>query len=733
MGNLRGGALLLKSAMIMAGIVLFGSTLAEAQSVTATGDVTPAVPPPPLTSWDPPEWLRVGATGAGTLTIEGGGTVGSVGAVTDASIGDGANAQGEARVTGAGSEWLSDHLYVGFQGKGILTVENGGKVGSDVINIAHRQGSEGMVTITGAGSMVAAEDLLTVGRFGKGTIIVEKGGRLESYLGYIGYDAGGDGLVTVRGAGSVWQNDQILAVGFSGAGKGTLRIEEGGLVKSGKIIYVGNPDATATGTLFIDSQSRLEGGTTFRQSASGTYIVGIGATTAGLVSVADAATISAGAKLEVVLEGGNAHQVGERFKVLDAASVADNAYTLVNGGAVSAFLTVDDDYDVANGDVYIEFTGVRALSAAAVTPNQGATAQGAESSGAVAGLFQALASDAGAQDAFDQTSGEAHASIKTMLIGDSHFLRGAVLNRLHAVTPGSEDAAMAAIDGGNRIAPAADVDIARPHSGIWLSGFGSWGDWDGDDNAARLDRSIGGTFIGVDTDLDGWRLGAVAGYSHSSFDVDDRNSSGSVDGYHVGLYGGTMWESIALRAGASYTWNDIETKRNITNPADQELKADYGADTIQVFGELAYVADLGGLVLEPFANVAYVNLHTDSFDEHGGTLALESKSDDADSVSTILGLRPELRFDLGDMGARLRGLAGWRHAFGDITPDARLAFEGGDAFTIRGVPMARDTAVIEAGLDLALSDSATLGAAYQGEFGDGVSDNGFTAKLGVMF
>ena len=40
---------------------------------------------------------------------------------------------------------------------------------------------------------------------------------------------------------------------------------------------------------------------------------------------------------------------------------------------------------------------------------------------------------------------------------------------------------------------------------------------------------ISGLLIGADGLVGDWRLGLLAGYSHSSFDVDDRASSGSSD------------------------------------------------------------------------------------------------------------------------------------------------------------------------------------------------------------
>ncbi|SIS90600.1 outer membrane autotransporter barrel domain-containing protein [Paracoccus saliphilus] len=85
------------------------------------------------------------------------------------------------------------------------------------------------------------------------------------------------------------------------------------------------------------------------------------------------------------------------------------------------------------------------------------------------------------------------------------------------------------------------------------------------------------------------------------------------------------------------------------------------------------------------------------------------------------------------MAGTLRGMLDWRHAFGDTTPLSRHAFSAGDAFTIAGVPIAEDAAVIEAGIDLNLSDTARLGLSYQGQFGSGVQESGLKADLKVRF
>ena len=76
----------------------------------------------------------------------------------------------------------------------------------------------------------------------------------------------------------------------------------------------------------------------------------------------------------------------------------------------------------------------------------------------------------------------------------------------------------------------------------------------------------------------------------------------------------------------------------------------------------------------------------------------------------------------------------WLHAFNNVTPEASLAFATtGIGFAVSGVPIAEDSALIGAGLDLALSEDMTAGVSYSGQFGDGVTDNAVKGRFTWLF
>lgn len=422
----------------------------------------------------------------------------------------------------------------------------------------------------------------------------------------------------------------------------------------------------------------------------------------------------AGATLAVASTGAMP-AYGTRYTVLTAEAGLVGEFAAITGlPADTAFLTVEDRYDANN--VYLDVVKYRTFASAALTPNQIATAGGLDSMGPgpVVNAVAALATDAQARGAFDQLSGEIHASAKTAMIEDSRFIRNAVNDRLRTAF-GDEGAA--------------------DRGGAWGQAFGSWGRWNSDGDAGRLNRSIGGFFVGADAPVsDAWRLGAAAGYSHTSFHVRDRASSGSSDNYHLGLYGGATWGELAFRAGASYTWHDITTGRSVSFPGfDDGLKAGYDAGAAQVFGELAHGIRAGDARFETFANLAYVNLRTDGFGERGGAAALAGASSKTEATFTTLGLRTSTAFNLGRARLGAKGMLGWRHAFGDGTPLSAFRFGGGEGFSTAGAPIARDAAVVEAGLDYAVSLRASLGVSYGGQLGSGVADHSIRANFSLKF
>lgn len=505
-------------------------------------------------------------------------------------------------------------------------------------------------------------------------------------------------IITVQSAGTLTGNGTLVGAVTN---SGTVRVSSGAL--------------TVTGS--------------FTSQAGSTLAIGLTPATNAVLDVSGAAMLNGGTV--AVQAGSGTYAPSKTYTILSASGGRTGTFA----GTTSnfAFLNPSLTYDANN--VYL--TLVRNsidFGAIGGTPNQRSAGTGVESLGFSTPIYEAVAllDINSARDAFDQLSGEIHASIKGGLVDDSRFIRDAILSRLDAAFGGIAAASVPVMAYGEDGPEVVAADTNR--FAVWTQGFGSWGSHDSDGNAAALDRSSAGLLMGADGMAGAWRLGMVGGYGRSSFDVDDRRSSGDSKNYHLGLYAGTNWGAIAFRAGAAYTWNRISTSRSVSfgGFADQ-LSADYNAGTAQAFGELAYNGDAGPFGFEPFANLAYVNLHTDGFTERGGDAALTSRSSSTDATFTTLGVRISSGLTMVGVEATARGMLGWRHAFGDVAPLSSFAFAGGNAFTIAGAPIARDAALVELGVDVQLASNATIGLSYAGQFGADLHDNGFKAKLGLSF
>ena len=281
-----------------------------------------------------------------------------------------------------------------------------------------------------------------------------------------------------------------------------------------------------------------------------------------------------------------------------------------------------------------------------------------------------------------------------------------------------------------------DIDLRSPACGsdrlsVWLQGFGGWGGA-GSGETAGLNHSTAGVLMGADAPVANWRVGVFGGYGHSNYD--GGGTKGDSDDYHFGLYGGTRWDAVVLSLGGSYTWNDITTKRAVSfGDFSDHLRANYNGEAAQAFAELGYQWTVGMAVIEPFAGLAYLHLHTGGFTEAGGPAALTSGTDSRDDTVTTLGIRPSARLMLGVLPVTVRGMVGWQHTLGVVTTRSTMSFAGGGPFTVTGAPIARDAAAVEAGIDVAVRSNISAGLSYGGQFGKASTEQTARGTIRISF
>ncbi|NBF11254.1 autotransporter domain-containing protein [Pseudomonas sp. Fl4BN1] len=505
-----------------------------------------------------------------------------------------------------------------------------------------------------------------------------------------------------------------VTVNAGGILGGTGRV--GGLtVNAGATVAPGN----SIGTLYVSSDVTFLPGSTYAVELS---------PSASDRLVTDGQAQLGGATLSLVLESGPGllsqqrvpSLLGHQFEIIDAVGGIQGSFGVVQ--ANSLFLGGNLDYTAAGVQLAV-VRNATSFSSLGLTPNQRSVAAATEQLGAGNPVYESLLlvdSATSAQQAFQQLSGEIHPAIGSLLLNDSRYLRDAVGERLRqqpvALTRGAQG----------------------QDNGVWLKTLGAWGKADGDAAHARYSTSIGGLLVGVDGALDDdTRLGLFSGYSDSSLNMGDgTHSSAKVDSYHLGAYLGQQLDALRLGLGGSYSWHRIESKRELQydTVADRQ-KAKRDARSAQLFGEAAWQWQLAPVLLEPFANLAYVHVSSDSFKERGGATALKGSDDQREAWLSTLGMRAGQRLPLANGQAlELSATLGWQHNLSATGSDQHLAFAaGGGEYNVQSLSLERDAAVIGARAGVALGRGARVNLDYNGVLGSKDKSHGVGLTLDWAF
>jgi outer membrane autotransporter protein len=483
------------------------------------------------------------------------------------------------------------------------------------------------------------------------------------------------------------------------------------------------------GTLDVTSGARVGGNgsvAALTVASGGTVAPG---NSIGTLSVGNL-NLAAGAIFEVEVDAaGNADRVNASGAVtIDGASMSVLAaqgdyapltsYTVLTsqGGITGSFANVTSDlafltptlsYDAGRIVLNLTRNNISFVDVAR-TPNQRAVAGAVSTLSPANVLFNALVGQdaGGARAAFDQLSGEIHPSVRTVMAEDGRLPREAVLDRLAWAGEGS---------------------------GGWGRAFGNWGKSDGNGNAADTRRKTGGLVMGLDASTPGGlRFGLAGGYTRTDVDVDARLSEAKVKSGHVLGYAGARFDALGIRLGLGYSWSDIETDRSIAiGSLNDRLVAAYDGELLQAFGEVAYDVLLGGGTLSPFAGVSVVDARTEGFGERGGPTALSVAKADQTVTYSTLGARAETAA-IGPVSLRATGA--WQRVWGGHTPTSLTMLSGATTpAVIGGVPLSRNSGIVEADVVARLGTAATLTAGYSGRLGGSAQDHAARATLTIAF
>ncbi|MBS0849282.1 autotransporter domain-containing protein [Citrobacter sp. JGM124] len=598
--------------------------------------------------------------------------------------------------------WLND-----IAGTGSLT-----KSGSGQLTLAGRNSWSGGTTVSdgtlvgtngqafGTGAIannatlafdIYSDDVLANEISGNGILRKDGAARL-TYTGngtaFTGTTQVANGTLSVNG---VLGGTMTVTDGATLSGNGTL----GNLtVANGSILAPGN----SIGTLNVKGDLTLENGAMYQVE------VDPETNSSDLVAVAGTATLGNASVLHIGQNGD--YRIASTYTIL----TADKGISGTFGDVTSRYAFLDANLGYTANAVTMQL--VRndvAFASAATTANQVSTASAVELLGSGNAVYNAIAMlDKGApQYAFDALSGEGYAS-----------LAGAMTRGALTVSDMATEQARATHD-----------------KNVWLNVYGGRQTADGASGTANTAYRQHGFLLGANGTLsDNMQLGVFGGASKGDFDVNDRDFSADVDNYQLGAYANYTYNQLGLTFGTVGSWGDVTAKRNVTvGSLNEKLSADLDSRTLQVFGEarMKFATDI--VTVEPFVGLAHVSSKMDGFNEKGGAAALSGESLKMETTFSTLGVRLERSFGSQARPWTVNSSVGWRHAFGDTDPTARLRFSGADNHSIIGTRLAENSARVEAGIGKKLTDNADLSLSYSGQYGNGSNDNGAQLRLNIGF
>jgi uncharacterized protein YhjY with autotransporter beta-barrel domain len=274
--------------------------------------------------------------------------------------------------------------------------------------------------------------------------------------------------------------------------------------------------------------------------------------------------------------------------------------------------------------------------------------------------------------------------------------------------------------------------------GLWLQGFGQWGDQEQKDGYTGFDYRMAGLTMGFDSLLiDKLIAGLSIGHACSDIDLDNNQGDGDINSIGGSLYGTYFTDRAYLETVLSFARNNYENNRYISIGSLQRIAySEHDGNAYSAYLASGYDFWAKEWKLQPFGSLQYIYLDEEGFQETGaGSLNLRVNDRQTESLVSQLGLRVARIFK-GDSGRLIPELsAAWLHDF-DIDDRPIIASFAGSpsaTFTIEGQDIQKNGARLGAGITFIHKSGITTSLEYIGEFCRDYSAHGVIADLRFMF
>lgn len=303
----------------------------------------------------------VGSAGTGRLEFleQATGSLGSF------ALGQAATGRGTLAVTG-GSSVQFGGAVVGRAGTGALSLSGGAFVNSQTIDIAVEPGSNGTVTVDGAGTTLLST-FINVGAGGTGLFEVSGGALLQGVGLNSGIGGGQEGRVKIRDAGTVADG-----CGFVAGRNGTLQVSGGARLTTsaviaapqGTVLISNSPGSVLSdlgaystsfeinqGTTLTVTDATIGEGGVLRVQGGGTVLTVENLLVGGRLEIGAGARVEAAGEFSRIALGPNARVSGANGTLGFPASQVINNFGIVLPGASPGTLTIESSYLQGPGGV----------------------------------------------------------------------------------------------------------------------------------------------------------------------------------------------------------------------------------------------------------------------------------------------------------------------------------------------------------------------------------------------
>lgn len=565
-------------------------------------------------------------------------------------------------------------------GTGTLTLSGTGSVLTG--NLGVQAGTLSLTgDLTAATTTVDSGAILSVdGALTSPTVLINAGGRL---VGGVGTTAG---VIT----GDV-TNDGTVAPGHS---PGIISIV-GSYTQGSTGAYVADVGGNGTSTVVagVDFDQISVSGTTGAASLDGT--------------------------LQVVQNGG-LYVAGTTYDVITTTGGITGNFASISGNVISPFITLSNAAANGGGVVGNNYRLVVVRSAyntVALNPNQIAVADGLQAlvgasgtSATVIKIDNMTASQA--QALFNTTSPEPYGAYATALQDQGEMFTRQVDGRMAAT---GEDTT----------------------TGLWVNGYGQWGNGKNRDYRYGSDQRIIGIAGGVDFGLSGLRVGLGVGYSEDKLTYLQGNSTGKSKSWQVGGYAAYASGPLHVDGQVAYISGDITATKSINAGAGATLiTGTAGVDTkghlFKGILTLGYDVGTDSLKLRPYVGVDFSSGHINGFTETGmGVLNLTVADIKADRTDIVAGFR--FSMPAGTITPYLNAAYRYRVNDSDRTVTAFFDSLSGSPFTVTGLNSGRSRFDVDAGLSAKIGTGASVFVGYQGTFRNDVDSHGVNGGISFSF